>query len=80
MTITLPWFPPAPAAGPAGILTLPPDDWALEPKIDGIRVIWLDGQPFTRQAPCLALARAQVACVSSWRTFRTRWTGNPASQ
>ena len=60
MTITLPWFPPAPAAGPAGILALPPDDWALEPKIDGIRVIWLDGQPFTRQGTLLTASKGSV--------------------
>ena len=53
MILTLPWFPPAPAAGPASLLELPPDDWALEPKIDGIRVIWLDGRPFTRQGNLL---------------------------
>src|SRR5215467_1507877 len=58
--MTLPWFPPAPAAGPAGILALPPDDWALEPKIDGIRVIWLDGQPFTRQGTLLSTAKRSV--------------------
>ncbi len=57
MASTLPWFPPAPAAGPAGILSLPPDDWALEPKIDGIRVIWLDGQPFTRQGTLLSASK-----------------------
>jgi ATP-dependent DNA ligase len=51
---SLPWFPPAPAAGPTSILSLPPDDWALEPKIDGIRVIWLDGFPFTRQGTLLS--------------------------
>jgi hypothetical protein len=32
MTLTLPWFPPAPAPE-ASLLELPPDDWAL-PKID----------------------------------------------
>ena len=58
--MTLPWFPPAPAAGPAGILSLPPDDWALEPKIDGIRVIWLDGQPFTRQGTLLTAGKGSV--------------------
>src|SRR5438093_1145021 len=34
MPDALPWFPPAPAPGPASLLELPPDDWALEPKID----------------------------------------------
>src|SRR5580765_4875682 len=52
-TMTLPWYPPAPAAGPASILQLPPDDWVLEPKIDGVRVIWLDGHPFTRHGGLL---------------------------
>jgi hypothetical protein len=27
----LPWFPPAPAAGDSGILSLPPDDWVMQP-------------------------------------------------
>ena len=35
-------------------MQLPPDDWALEPKIDGIRIIWLDGRPFTRQGVLLS--------------------------
>jgi ATP-dependent DNA ligase len=48
MRITLPWFPPAPAAGPASILSLPPDDWVMQPKIDGIRVIMYGGEPFNR--------------------------------
>ena len=48
MPVTLPWFPPAPAAGPASILSLPPDDWVMQPKIDGIRVIVYRGQPFNR--------------------------------
>src|SRR5580765_273579 len=51
--LTLPWYPPAPAAGPASLLHLPPDDWALEPKIDGVRVIWLEGHPFTRHGSLL---------------------------
>ncbi|HYV39391.1 MAG TPA: hypothetical protein VE988_27125 [Gemmataceae bacterium] len=37
--ITLPWYPPAPTPGPASVLQLPPEEWALEPKIDGIRFI-----------------------------------------
>jgi ATP-dependent DNA ligase len=48
MRVTLPWFPPAPAAGPASILSLPPDDWVMQPKIDGIRVIIYRGEPFNR--------------------------------
>ena len=47
-TLTLPWYPPAPASGPASILSLPPDDWLMQPKIDGIRVIIYKGEPFTR--------------------------------
>ena len=43
--MTLPWFQPAPAAGPASILSLPPDDWVMQPKIDGIRVLIYRGQP-----------------------------------
>jgi hypothetical protein len=56
-TVTGPWFPPAPAPGPASLLELPPDDWALEPKIDGIRVIWLEGRPFTRQGSLLTASK-----------------------
>src|SRR5262245_21329831 len=56
-TLTLPWYPPAPAAGPASLLQLPPDDWALEPKIDGIRVIWMDGRPFVRQGGLLSASK-----------------------
>ena len=38
----------------AGVdIALPPDEWALEPKIDGVRVIWLDGHPFTRHGGLL---------------------------
>jgi ATP-dependent DNA ligase len=48
MTATLPWYPPAPAAGPASLLSLPPDDWVMQPKIDGIRVIIYHGEPFNR--------------------------------
>jgi ATP-dependent DNA ligase len=36
---------------------LPPDDWALEPKIDGIRVIWLEGRPYTRQGSLLSASK-----------------------
>jgi len=57
MTLTLPWFPPAPAPGPASLLQLPPDDWALEPKIDGIRVICLEGRLFTRQGSLLSASK-----------------------
>ena len=60
MTLTLPWFPPAPAAGPASLLELPPDDWALEPKIDGTRVIWLEGRAFTRQGSLLGPTKGAV--------------------
>jgi ATP-dependent DNA ligase len=56
-TLTLPWYPPAPAAGPEALLQLPPDDWALEPKIDGIRVIWLDGRPYTRHGNLLTTGK-----------------------
>src|SRR5262245_8924461 len=48
MPVTLPWYPPAPASGPASVLSLPPDDWVMQPKIDGIRVIIYGGEPFNR--------------------------------
>jgi ATP-dependent DNA ligase len=52
--VILPWFPPAPAPGPASLLQLPPDDWAMEPKVDGIRVIIVAGEPYTRQGQALS--------------------------
>lgn len=44
----LTWFPPAPDEGAISILQLPPDDWVLEPKYDGIRVLWYEGEAWTR--------------------------------
>jgi ATP-dependent DNA ligase len=56
-----PWFPPAPAPGPASILSLPPDDWVMQPKIDGIRVIIYRREPFTRFGQ--RLSRSKRAAV-----------------
>ncbi len=64
MRDTLPWFPPAPAAGPASILSLPPDDWVMQPKIDGIRVIIYRGEPFTRLGQTLTGSKG-AACLRS---------------
>jgi ATP-dependent DNA ligase len=64
MRVTLPWFPPAPAAGPASILSLPADDWVMQPKIDGIRVIIYRGEPFTRLAQPLSASKG-AACLRS---------------
>jgi hypothetical protein len=61
MHLTLPWFPPAPAAGPASILSLPPDDWVRQPKIDGIRVIVNRGQPFNRSGQPLSQSKGAAA-------------------
>jgi ATP-dependent DNA ligase len=58
MRVTLPWFPPAPAPGPASILSLPPDDWVMQPKIDGIRVIVYRGEPFTRLGQPLSASKS----------------------
>jgi hypothetical protein len=60
MTLTLPWFPPAPAPGPASILSLPPDDGVMQPKIDGIRVIVYRGYPFTRLGQPLSNIKGAV--------------------
>ena len=57
---TLRWFPPAPASGPASILSLPPDDWVMQPKIDGIRVIIYRGQPFNRLSEPLSASKGAV--------------------
>jgi ATP-dependent DNA ligase len=62
MRITLPWFPPAPAAGPASILSLPPDDWVMQPKIDGIRVIIYRGEVFNRLGQPLSESKG-AACL-----------------
>src|SRR5262245_22003767 len=62
MCTTLPWFPPAPAAGPSTILSLPPDDWVMQPKIDGIRVIIYRGEPFNRLGQPLSDTKG-AACL-----------------
>ena len=41
--LVLSWFPPAPTPGPKSIVDLPPDDWSMECKVDGIRVLVLPG-------------------------------------
>lgn len=64
-TQTLPWFPPAPSEGPASILRLPGDDYALEVKVNGCRVIWFQGMPFTRLGKILAPSKgaAQLSAI-----------------
>ena len=73
------WFPPAPAAGPASLLTLPPDGWALEPKIDGIRILWVEGRPFTRQgsllSPSKGAARLTQTLSGIQHTLDGEWVG-----
>jgi ATP-dependent DNA ligase len=64
MRVTLPWYPPAPAPRPASILSLPPDDWVMQPKIDGIRVIIYRGEPFTRFGQPLSGSKG-AACLRS---------------
>jgi ATP-dependent DNA ligase len=64
MCVTLPWFPPAPAPGPASILSLPADDWVMQPKIDGIRVIIYRGEPFNRLGQPLSGSKG-ATCVRS---------------
>jgi len=55
--ITLPWFPPAPAPGPASLLELPPDDWALEPEDRRHSRYLAGGRPFTRQGSLLSASK-----------------------
>ena len=55
------WYPPAPAAGPASMLELPPDDWALEPKMDGIRVIVWERELYTRTGVKLSAGKGAAA-------------------
>ena len=69
MAITLPWFPPAPAAGPASILSLPPDDWVMQPKIDGIRVIIYRGEPFTRLGEPLSSCKGAATLRAMFHGF-----------
>jgi ATP-dependent DNA ligase len=65
--LTLPWFPPAPAPGPASILSLPPDDWVMQPKIDGIRVIIYRGKPFARLGQPLSQSKGAAALRAMFR-------------
>lgn len=49
ITATLPWWPPAPTPGPIGIIDLPPDDFDMTCKINGMRIIALpSGDIYTR--------------------------------
>lgn len=60
-TQTLPWYPPAPAAAPRGFAHFHPDDWALEPKLDGCRILWWKYQPWTRQGKVLSASKGHDA-------------------
>lgn len=57
----LTFYPPAPSEAPQSALELPPDDWVLEPKIDGIRVIWESGQAWTRRGTLLTSGKGSIA-------------------
>jgi ATP-dependent DNA ligase len=80
MCVTLPWFPPAPAAGPASILSLPPDDWVMQPKIDGIRVIMYRGQPFTRLGQPLSNSKGAHALRTMFAGFEETLDGEWVSK
>jgi ATP-dependent DNA ligase len=43
-----------PLLGRRAFCSLPPDDWVMQPKIDGIRVIIYGGQPFNRMGEPLS--------------------------
>jgi ATP-dependent DNA ligase len=51
--VTLGFFPPQPSEGPLSILDLPPDDWTIQAKLDGCRVVISGGKVFTRQGTLL---------------------------
>jgi ATP-dependent DNA ligase len=68
----LPWFPPAPAPGPASLLELPPDDWALEPKLDGIRVILFEGVPYARHGKLLTAGKGGIALAKLGQALRDK--------
>jgi ATP-dependent DNA ligase len=72
---TLPWFPPAPAPGPASILSLPPDDWVMQPKIDGIRVIIYRGEPFTRLGQPLSGTKGAAGLRSTFAGLKQTLDG-----
>jgi ATP-dependent DNA ligase len=80
MRMTLPWFPPAPAAGPASILSLPPDDWVMQPKIDGIRVIVYRGQPFTRLGQPLSESKGAAALRAMFKDVEATLDGEWVSK
>ena len=75
MPITLPWFPPAPAAGPASVLSLPPDDWVMQPKIDGIRVIIYRGEAFNRLGEPLSTSKGAATLRAMFRGFKETLDG-----
>jgi ATP-dependent DNA ligase len=80
MPVTLPWFPPAPAPGPASILSLPPDDWVMQPKIDGIRVIIYRGYPFTRLGQPLSNIKGAVCLRAMFAGFEETLDGEWVSK
>jgi ATP-dependent DNA ligase len=43
------------------ILSLPPDDWVMQPKIDGIRVIIYGSEPFNRLGQPLSESKGAAA-------------------
>ncbi len=61
----LTFYPPDPAEGPESILGLPPDDWALEPKLNGIRVVWAEGRAWTRQGRPLTPAKGAARLAAA---------------
>jgi ATP-dependent DNA ligase len=60
---TLGWYPPAPMEGPLAMLDLPPDDWAIEPKMNGCRVIIAGGEVWTRQGTPLTKGKGREALL-----------------
>jgi len=66
----LPWFPPAPSPGPATLLELPPDDWVMEPKLDGIRIILYEGVPYVRQGTPLSPSKGGAALAKLGAALR----------
>lgn len=58
------WLPPAPAEAPRSMLSASGALWAMEPKIDGARVIWCDGTSYTRHQRVLSAAQGAEAVTS----------------
>jgi hypothetical protein len=61
------WYPPAPCEGPPSIVGLPPDDWVMEAKLDGCRVVVWNGRVYTRHGTLLSPAKGAAQVLDALR-------------